>query len=61
MPSVIRTQENKNHQVIINLYGKDIDVTDKINKNGVAKLHMFGKDFEIRVDRKKNADKDKAI
>ena len=48
MIEIINVESNNNGRVVVRIYRKDYDVTDKV-RNGEAKLNIYGKEYKVRV------------
>ena len=46
MAEIIKAKADKNGKVIVRLYGKDFDLTNKF-KDGIARLTIYGTNYEV--------------
>jgi hypothetical protein len=60
----IKVKPDKDGRIIINLYGKEIEVSEKeFDENGCATIKRFGETYELKLNKpaKKKATKPKKI
>lgn len=54
---IIKITPNAAGRAVVNLYGKDFDVTEQAGKNGKGELKTFGAIYQFEIIRKKTATK----
>ena len=55
MVKIINANLDKNGRAIVHLFGRAIDVTDKL-KDGEARINIYGKDYKVRIQDRKDTD-----
>lgn len=59
MNQIIKVKPNKDGKVIIKLYGKEFDVTNRADSAGLGKLEAFGEVYQFEIVRNdKNSKKE---
>lgn len=48
MVEIINAKSDNDGRVVVHLFKKDIDVTEKV-KDGEADINVYGKDYKVRV------------
>lgn len=48
MVEIINAKSDNNGRVVVHIYKKPYDVTDKV-KDGEANLNIYGKEYKVRV------------
>lgn len=55
MVEIINAKSYNNGRVVVHLFGRTIDVTDKL-KDGEADINIYGKDYKVRIQDGKDTD-----
>ena len=48
MVEIINTKSDNNGRVVVHIYKKPYDVTDKV-KDGEVNLNIYGKEYKVRI------------
>ena len=48
MVEIINAKSDNDGRVVVHIYKKPYDVTDKV-KDGKTKLNIYGKEYEVRI------------
>lgn len=48
MVEIINTKSDNDGRVVVHIYKKPYDVTDKV-KDGEANLNIYGKEYKVRI------------